>query len=270
MFKNLTIGKKITCGFSLIIFITVIVSYIGYSGLKKTSNIVGSADDMNTMVKDIQKTRLEQKNFVLTKDNKKSEAVNTKVTTLLKQIEETKNKLDSEEHRQAMDKTSESVKLYQTTFNKLVKLTNQTDQASDKLTIATVSLLKLARIIREEQKKSLADLINKDITDATIKKAIMDKVNQADTANAFIKLALQCLSDAQTYSLKKDDKYAQQVNTNVDKITSLATELKNTFKSQKNIARAEQILKLASEYKSAFNTMVNATIAQAKADKEME
>jgi len=270
MFKNLTIGKKITCGFGLIIFITIIVSYIGYSGMKRTSNIVDIANDMNTIVKDIQKTRLEQKDFVLTKDNKKSEVVNTGVTTLLKQIEETKSKLDSEEHRQAIDKTSESVKSYQTAFNYLVKLTNDTDQASDKLTTATVSLLELARVIREEQKKSLADLISRDITDETIRKKIMDKLNKADTANEFIKLALQCLSDAQTYSLKKDSKYAQQVNTNVDKITSLATELKNTFKNQEDIARAEQILKLASEYKSAFNIMVNATIAQAKADKEME
>ena len=76
MFRNLKLGTKIVSGFTIVLLLTLVVGYVGYSGLGGVSNIVDKADDGNRLIKQAKDCRLQEKNFMLRKDQKYQEENN--------------------------------------------------------------------------------------------------------------------------------------------------------------------------------------------------
>lgn len=65
MFEHMTLKTKIGGGFTIVIILTLIISVIGWNGIRTVANQAEIADDANRMIKFILESRRYEKNFII-------------------------------------------------------------------------------------------------------------------------------------------------------------------------------------------------------------
>jgi len=100
--KDLKIGTKLGVGFGGMIFIALILSYVGYNGLNELTKEVAISDDAHMFVKYALGMGQEQKNFELTSDEKYMKNADEFLVSFKNQVKEAITKLDSQEGKNAV------------------------------------------------------------------------------------------------------------------------------------------------------------------------
>ncbi|MBI4620564.1 MAG: methyl-accepting chemotaxis protein [Desulfobacterales bacterium] len=160
MFKNLKIGTKIMVGFIVVLILTAIVSYVGWSGISNIVEDADKADDTNRIAKLMLEIRRQEKNLIIRKDNKYIETVNKGINDLKKQTNKTKTKFKDQEDIKVMDDILDAIGKYEKAFSRLVEAVaagkSMTREEGDKLINAVdLELAETGRPIEGLCKKAL-------------------------------------------------------------------------------------------------------------------
>ena len=86
MLKTMSLAKKITGGFLIILILLIVIAFVGRVGLIKVVTKVDSANDFQLLVNHVVNTRQNEKKFILTNsaeavDNVKKELAQLKQKT---------------------------------------------------------------------------------------------------------------------------------------------------------------------------------------------
>ena len=250
MFKNIKLGTMTIAGFAVVLLLTALVAYIGYSSLSKVVDRVEKADDVNLMIKAMLASRQQEKNFMLRGDDKYIDMVGDEIQTLKKQAGETRDKFDDPSERKEINKALEEVVRYEKAFAGYVDSHAQLLTAEDKMVKAARELIAMANEVRTEQKNELAQVETEN--NALIK----DKTTTADEANRIITRALESRRQEKNFIMRGDRKYISQVKDRVTEIIKLARDMKSRFKKVHNLEQADRIIKFTREYMTAFEEYV--------------
>ena len=246
MFKNMKLSTKMFIGFAIVLILLVITSLVGYQGLRGVVDRVDKADDGNRLVKSLLQARMQEKNFIIRKDDKYIDQVKEKVKELEDQAKTTRDKFTMQANKDQMDAVVKDTEQYQAAFLNFVALERKKTETMGEMRSRAKAALDQCEAIRSEQKKQLAEgrVLNS--------KRVDDKTAKADDANRIIKLALDARNEEKNFLLRRDDQYRRNVRKITSQIAELARDMKSRFTRQENKDRADQVAAAAEAYLAAF------------------
>ncbi|CCK79079.1 methyl-accepting chemotaxis protein [Desulfobacula toluolica] len=266
MFKNMKLGTKIFSGFALVLVFLCIVAFIGFKSLSGVIDRVDKADDVNRIVKMILDTRQQEKNYIIRGDHSYIKKVEEDIEKLVEQAIKTKNKFDQAINKDQMDQVIEKATAYSNAFKEYVELDHQKENAMKEMRSMARKVLAQSEAIREDQKLQLTQAMKKFAGDDVIN----DKLKKADDANRLIKWFMDGRKNEKEFIISKgENKWRENVDTNLAKILALSYDLKLRFKQSRNIEQITSVIAAIRQYDKAFNNFAELMKTQKITDDRM-
>ncbi|MEF2230384.1 MAG: methyl-accepting chemotaxis protein [Pseudodesulfovibrio sp.] len=266
MLKNLRLGLKLGLGFGLVLLLTVLVSAIGYMGMHAVQDKVDKADDVNRVVRFILEARLQEKNFMLRKNEKSAEDNAGIVKKLLEQVAITSDKFDNPENKAHMAEVARAVKEYEKAFLEYHALEKGKTEAMASMRKSAGQALEVTEALRAGQKVQLKDLLDSGTAE---RREIEDKIADADEANRMIKLFQEARKLEKEFIISHDPAYVQRNQEDMSRVMALVEDLKKRFHNPGDLAQLDEVRGHMGEYQSEFAKFVGFMQEQARADETM-
>lgn len=245
MLKNRKLGTKLGMGFGLILLLTVIVAYFGYTGLHNVGERAAKSQKVNILVKDILTARLKEKDYMLKGDQSVIKEHAQVTSSLSSLAEATKKTFATDNNKKQMDNVMDAAKAYKKAFAKYVELENQRTLLMADMNKAAGTTTSEAQLLTNEQTQQLQALL--DARDEAVK----DKITKADDANRLLKWLKDCralrieMENGQTGHISEWKKLNRQ-------IIGLAEDMKTRFHNPRNSKMAQEIVDKYSAYEKSF------------------
>ena len=273
MLRDVKISTKIIVGFGIVLFLMVVVGYIGQNGMSGTKDRVEKADDVNRMVKMIQNARQYEKNFIIRGENEYIEKVDETIAGLVNQVEETKGKFDQKVNKEQMDQVAAKVTEYKEAFDTFTQIEKNKTQLMAQMRSRARDAIEKLEEIRSDQKAQLAGIVKQSDrfagTQANFQEALNDKLAKADDANRMIKWFLDIRKNEKELILSGEQKYFDAITEGMEKIMALGADIKGRFNNPENGAKMKSALESLSIYNEAFAEFLGKIEEQKTADGKM-
>ncbi|MGE4191907.1 MAG: methyl-accepting chemotaxis protein [Pseudodesulfovibrio sp.] len=266
MINNLRLGIKLGAGFGLVLILTALVAVIGYRGMVSVADRVDKADDVNRLVRYILEARVQEKNYMLRKDDKILATHAEALKKLYEQVATTTEKLNQQANKDSMAKVVESVKAYEKGFADYVALEKQKAEALSGMRGSSEEVMAETENLRFEQKAQFGELL---AAGDTSRELLEDKLLKADEANRMIKWFLNNRIHVLSYMLDMTDESIAKSDENLDNILNLAAELRTRFKDTTNIEQLKAVEKAVHSYREDRDRFASSLVAQGKAGEVM-
>ncbi len=245
MLKNRKLGTKLGMGFGLILVLTVIVAYFGFTGLTNVGDRAHKSLNVNQLVKDILNARIKEKNFMLKSDQAAIKEHSQILSELYAMAGSTKKSFTQDINKKQMDDVIDATKAYKDAFKKYVEMEKQRVVLMEDMNKEAATTISEAETITKEQTQQLKELL------AARDAAVQDKITKADDANRLLKWLKDCralriqMENGQTSHLSEWKKLNKQ-------IIELAGDMKSRFQNPDNIKMAQTIIEKYSAYEKSF------------------
>ncbi|MCK4346036.1 MAG: methyl-accepting chemotaxis protein, partial [Bacteroidales bacterium] len=265
MYRNLSIGTKITSGFTLMLILLFFLAYIGYNGISKVTDRVDKADDVNRLVKSILETRRQEKNFILRGDESYISLVDNELHKMFDQAKTTKGKFRQMVNKNQMDTVIYAVTNYRTAFNSYVNLEKQKNKTMEAMRVHTGEALKQIDELRADQKLQLAS----DLQTGLSSTRIQERVTKADDANRLMKWFLEARKNEKEYIISGEKQWYDTHEDLMNSIFNLAKDLKSRFRRNINITQIDEAIDALNNYQTNWHDFVNMIARQNQAEAEI-
>ncbi|MGE4518552.1 MAG: methyl-accepting chemotaxis protein [Desulfobacteraceae bacterium] len=146
MFAKMKLGTKIFLGFGIVIFLSAVLGIVSFWGMQSVKTIVDKADDANRLTKYALEARVNEKDFMIKRDDAFVKAMNAIMAEIESQADLTLKKLEDPADRKLLVSLSDSKKEYETNFNLWVEKSYEQKKEED-------NMIKSARLFQEECRK---------------------------------------------------------------------------------------------------------------------
>ena len=266
MIKNLKLGWKLGSGFGLVLLLTAAVAIIAYSGMSGVQNRVDKADDVNRILRMMLEVRMQEKNYIIRKQDEYVSAHGEKMAELREQIGVTRDKFKDALNKDQMTAVEKAVTDYDEAFRGYVDMEHQKAASMDKMRDTARTALTQTEALRADQKKQLAALrASGTATTADLD----DKISKADDANRMIKWFLDARKNEKEVIISRQEKFRALVDEDIAKIVALGQELKGRFQNKANVEQVDSIVAAVHEYDTQFDTFTDLMASQDKASETM-
>ncbi|WP_250645513.1 methyl-accepting chemotaxis protein [Salidesulfovibrio onnuriiensis] len=225
---------------------------------------VDKADDVNRLVRFIVESRVQEKNYMLRKDEKVLTSHADIVKKLHEQAKATSDKFDQKINKDQMAQVSAAVTEYEQAFSRYLQLEKGKNNAMQQMRSNAKIALGETEALRADQKQQFAKLLESGVASNA---DLQDKLLKADDANRMIKWFLDARKNEKEFIISRDQGYLTQNLEGLTKITALAENLKKRFRNQANIAQLDRVGKALQQYQSEFkqftDSMEQQTVAEA-------
>jgi methyl-accepting chemotaxis protein len=150
--KNVKLRTKIFAAFMFLIFLTGIISFIGWNGLRKMNQSTQYTDDATKMIELLLQARRHEKNFILRGDKKWIDEVQNAMNQLKSQAQDTKKKLSDPLDAQQIEKVLEALPPYEKGIAQLFDIKTNMKKEDQEKSLQEVDklLLQSGRAIEKE------------------------------------------------------------------------------------------------------------------------
>ncbi len=124
MFKNLKLGVKISGGYTVVLILLLLVSYMGYSGLRDVKKSVTNALTFSEQMQDLLNARMNVLNYFLKEDETGAKKSTESISAVLKEAGEAKSALNNLENINKADSAIKNIENYLTELNSYIGYTN--------------------------------------------------------------------------------------------------------------------------------------------------
>jgi methyl-accepting chemotaxis protein len=278
MVWNPKLGVLIGGGFVLVLLLTAGVASIGITGLKAVETRVRLAAEAHHMVKDILATRLQEKDFLLHRQQQAVDNVGQAVERITRQAEATGQAVGDPAIEKQMAEIAATTATYANTFTSTVEMEKQQAAAEARMIQAAHTLVEAALAIRHEQLQELRSLQEKS------RETVQDHRAKAVDATRMIQGVLTVRLQEQDFMRHPEAETQQRLDQHLGTLLKLAQELKARFISTgtlasadlldadmglDNQALAEQVITALTAYHEAFRHYTVLVGQQQQAEAEM-
>jgi methyl-accepting chemotaxis protein len=268
--KNLKLGPKIGGGYAVVLLLTAFIAFIGWWGLNGISGAIEQSRDLQKIIKFMQETRQEEKNFIISKDNQYFSNAIVKLDEMKQKVTDTRdNKVKGKESKKQMDAVFTAVEKYESAFNQYVAMENETTQLALTWEQIGVSFNSVTLTI----KKDIINM-NKDVAKSSWNIDGMNKWWDIDTVinNEIIENFNKLNNSATYFIMKKDEERwnnfqaaVGRLNSGMAKFKKLAQETNN----QDMLKAAGQIEAGIKQYEETGEQYYQIIKKQKKVENEM-
>jgi len=266
MFKNMKLGLKLALGFATVLVLTAIVAGVGIHGIGEVQDRIGKTTDINSIVSDISKSRIQEKNFIIRKDETSLKNHAEAVKNLTATAATLKEKFTDPLNREQIDKINAAVGAYQKAFEHMVALENKQTELSSGMTADAQAALKQIETIRARQKELLAGLLARPNADRA---EIAERLSKADAANRLIKIFYTARINVLLYMYNGNPENYTKGQSLIQETRSLAQTERQRYKDPGDITQMDQAIKDLDDYAASLGLYQGAVVEQEKADGEM-
>ncbi|WP_319471420.1 methyl-accepting chemotaxis protein [uncultured Pseudodesulfovibrio sp.] len=266
MFNNLRIGVKLGIGFGTILLLTALVTFIGYNGMEHIQDRVDKADDVNRLVRLIDETRVQEKNFMIRKDTSSLKQHQEILKKIYEQAEITREKFNNKANKEQMLEVTAAVREYEKWFSNYLSLEKQKEQAMATMRREARIALQETEDLRATQKEHFSELF---MSGTATHARLQDKLTKADDANRMIKWFLNARKDEKDYALWLDKKYLTQNKESLKKIFTLVSDLESRFTNERDLKQLKLVKESLLKYQGGFSHLVDCMNKQVSAEKAM-
>jgi len=248
MFKNLSIKTQlysilaIAIATFLLVWVVIEVNFAEFDDkLLKTTKA-------NKVVKMILNARIDEKNYIIRKDDKYAKLVLDWLQKALDITNDLYNSFNDEQNKNLAKRVEKEIKDYIKTFKRYVKNREEALEFLKKMVKNAREAENIAVITSKELKKQL----NRLIDNAAERKKILDKVEKVIATEKIVKLLLNARIEEKNYIIREDNQYIENAKKYIKKAIALAKDLEKEFNSQKNIDLLNRLIKEAEDYLVSF------------------
>ncbi len=223
-------------------------------------------DAANRIIKLMDETRQQEKNFLLRKEQSYADVTNSLVLRLIKEASSLRDHFQDEQNRLLANRIIGAANQYQKEFEKVVAITDKNTSSQDTMATLGRKVGDRSAQLREDQKQELQRL---EKLSTISSKQRLDKRIKADTANRIIKLMGEARQQEKNFLLRQELAYAESTRLIVGKAVRQAELLRERFQDEQNRDLAGKIITAARAYLSEFEDVVRAVAEQQEQQEEM-
>jgi methyl-accepting chemotaxis protein len=131
--KDVKVGVKLAMGFGILIFLTIIVAYIGCSGTSKIKNWSDKIDKTNGVIDYLLDARRYEKNYIILKDSNSKANVHLKVADLRKNTMALKEMASDVNEVNSLDSILNQIDIYENNFEAFVQIFEKQNAIVEKI-----------------------------------------------------------------------------------------------------------------------------------------
>ncbi len=241
--QNMKVGMKIGLGSALILAFLMVVAGTSFFGLtgananfKDYRSIARQTNQMGRIQANLLSARLGVKDYIIKGSDKAANAVNSRIGTLVKLIEEAKTLVTAPDHVKAIDHASSQIGIYKGSFDKVIDFRAKRNAEVDKMnTFGPKSERSLTKIMRSAFKDN--DPQASFLAGQTLRHLLLARLY----SNRFLVDNAKASADRANQELDSFAKNAEQMK----------AELQNPTRQQ----LAAEVLSLSQQYKLAFTAV---------------
>ncbi|MBU1002319.1 MAG: methyl-accepting chemotaxis protein [Proteobacteria bacterium] len=266
MFKDMRLGLKLALGFTVVLVLTALVAGVGLSGMSSVRDRVAKTSEVNLIVKDIKDARLQEKNFMLRKDQASIDGQAKFIESLTSRASELKALFNDPANKNQIDQILDKVNTYKNAFGRYVSLEKQRTELLTTLGTVAKQALEEIEAVRAGQKQQLADL---RLQANAPRAAVDDKLSKADNANRMVKLFLNARIKALYYMWNNQESAYTETQGFINETLALVTTERAKYHQTENIAQLDSITAGLRKYSKAMDDYHMAVLAQVTANQVM-
>jgi methyl-accepting chemotaxis protein len=155
--RQMKLRTKILGGFVFLLFLTMIVAYVGWRNLKGLNNIVEQRDHLNLIMKNSLETRRQEKNFILRGEQQYVDEVKRLVKSTKDLAVDGRRHAPDPALQASFGRIIDSLGLYESAFNHHVSLLRSEGRKDqEKLAQTDKDMVSAARVLHKEVDTNLA------------------------------------------------------------------------------------------------------------------
>ncbi len=247
MFKNMNVGVKIAGGFAIALFISGIIGFIGYVALNSVSHKMNETIIAKDIDENLLQMRRNEKDFILRGNEKYIKTVDELSKKSVELCDELKGKLKNEKDRASVDKIKSLGLEYHAAFKDYARTAKERGNSekimSDESSHAMNAIQKAWKI----QKEKLQQNIEEDVS----KEKLKDRYWKVDAINEMNKQLLSSRRREKDFVIRKDKKYVDKAMAHVEKLISLAKEVRSTHSKADDVKRMNVVIEATGKYQGA-------------------
>lgn len=260
-FGDLKLFVKIMGGFVIILFLLIVVAYVGYNGLSSVVGRVEKVAGANRMVEEILDTGQQGKNYIIWGGDTYIKLMNEGVEKLISQCLAVKEKSTQKLDKDKMDQVLGKIKEYKIAFHNYVDLNVQKETTITQMKANAKLAIAQAEAIHEDQK----DQLTKGRMDSEV--FMKDKLAKVDDANRIIKWFLDARNNEKEFIISKgEQKWMENVDGRVTQILELAGDLKSRFTQAQDIGEINKVMEAVKAYSEELSLLGVLMLKQAEFD----
>jgi methyl-accepting chemotaxis protein len=248
MFGKMTIGKKIAFGFGLVLVLTGVLGYIGYSSVNNIEAIADKATDTSNLVTWAKDARVLNLLYMRTLDQKYLDENTQKLKEINEQIDITHAKFQDETDRTGILNARNESKSYQEALSTWVQLNTQQEEANTLLIQTAREFVRQCETLATEQMQDLADIKKKSREDM----ARMSWI--AASAGDLVTMAKNSRIEVVKYMETGEQTYLTQNEATSSNISKQCDDMISKSQVEKNRQWIAQIKENAVAYRKGFET----------------
>jgi len=265
MFKNMKLGLKLTLGFSMILLLTVLVAVGGMNGMSTVRNITAINDGVGLIVERIAQARLNEKNFMLRKQQEDASKQSETIKTLLGGAKELRELFTDQAGRDQIDEIIDKVEQYDKAFDTYVDLETERTRLFKIMGAAAGSALKEIDDLATGQKTQLSELRAQNAARALVD----DKLAKADSANQLVLAFFNARMKTAYYIITSgEDSYKGAIDF-INQSLDITRAERGKYKNAENLALIDRVITQLNSYLKAADDYHEAVLAQGKANETM-
>lgn len=254
MFKNKNLTAKIKLGFGSVSVVFIIVCVVIITRFFTVYDKVHQAEIMNGIRTDILTLRRHEKDFMLRGNDKYIAKHDTVGNETEKKASELEKLLKNKNQKDQVMKVKEEVAAYRTAFHDYVATAKTRDAALKVISTQAHEVEENAGVAHKIQKEKLDQYIADGITGEKLK----DRAWKVWATHEMERLTLQCRRREKDYVVRTEEKYAEKLYREVDKLKSIASEVRQSHSKADDQARMDAMLFATGIYLKSFNEWKNA------------
>jgi methyl-accepting chemotaxis protein len=270
MFGHLKLSYKLGLGFGIVLAITAGVAYFGNDGLHKVVERAQITDEINHVVKQIYRARIEEKEYIRNEDPNQQQAIYTEVNELIRQAADTRTRFKDPLNQAQADSVIKDAREYLSAFNLYTTASDAKNKAMEEMRTAANTVQDNANILHH----AIYTELNHYLIERTA--FIEDRVAKAGDANRLYQWILENKALRISLMQRMNTEELAQWREIGAKIIALSEDLRSRFQQEINIAQIDTALSAYRDYQASFlraieheNNTFNVEELSAKADKAL-
>jgi len=266
--KDLSIGTKISSSFTVLIILSIIMVFVGYSSLKLISHKVKISEEANNIAELILDMRIKEVKFMRTGDKNRDKEINDLLDKAINRIESLEKKVDKQIEREEINQIKELITNFKISFNNYAKSTYQQQDYRRTFVKEEEELIEPLYSLSRLQNQALGEFIKegKLLSDIERKREnIMIIENIIRFINEIGKQERNLV-----INFANDQKEKEYINQTLSYFDKAKEELVNgIFKEEMNSDQVEELLAALKDGRDAFNDVVITELTKNQQKKAM-
>ena len=265
--KDLSIGKKLSLGFALVLLLTLALAWISYSGQNGVIFRVENTARMTQVLHSMDSARITEKNYLLRFSPEYVKELKTYTQDIIREAQalETRFHPENQQDRQNMQAIVASVRTYQTAFDTLVQNRQQSLQAREQMRALALDIEAQVDQVRLGQKKEAMQALLNYGEHAFI----ADKMQKADDGDQLVEWLLETRRAEKNYIETGEPQFIDEVAQQVLLMQRLLKDLKNRYQVPAHQEAAAAIDTELSKYYELFKQVVSLRLALEQSEEQM-